>query len=83
MFRPSTLAEKLKASGFRAEVDERVERTGFKIREAQLQKVPYMLVVGDAEVEGKTVSVRSRDGGDLGPVPVKELITRLTAERDR
>ena len=74
------VAERLKAEGFRAEVDERVERTGFKIREAQLHKVPYMLVVGDAEAEAGTVSVRSRDEGDLGPTSVDDLIARLKAE---
>src|SRR6187401_2364944 len=59
--------ETLAAQGLRVEVDERQEKIGYKIREAQLQKVPYMLVVGDREVTERTVSVRSRTGGDLGP----------------
>ncbi len=56
----------LAAAGLRAELDERQEKIGYKIREAQLQKVPYMLVVGDREVAEATVAVRSRSGGDLG-----------------
>ncbi|HEV3215492.1 MAG TPA: threonine--tRNA ligase, partial [Vicinamibacterales bacterium] len=58
--------ERLADAGLRAEVDERQEKIGYKIREAQLQKVPYMLVVGDKEAADGTVSVRSRTGGDLG-----------------
>ena len=54
------------AAGLRAGLDDRQEKIGYKIREAQLQKVPYMLVVGDKEVAEATVSVRSRQGGDLG-----------------
>ena len=77
------VAERLKAGGFRAEVDERVERTGYKIREAQLHKVPYMLIVGDSEAETGTVAVRSREAGDLGPTPVEELIARLKTESDQ
>ncbi|MBW3623036.1 MAG: threonine--tRNA ligase [Armatimonadetes bacterium] len=76
------VAERLKADGFRVEVDERVERTGFKIREAQLHKIPYMLIVGDNEVESGSVSVRARDAGDLGPTPVEDLIARLKQEQD-
>ena len=66
--------EKLSQQGFRVEVDARNERMNLKIREAQLQKVPYMLVVGDREAEGETASVRSRDGGDMGALPVTEVI---------
>jgi threonyl-tRNA synthetase len=58
--------QRLADSGLRAEVDERQEKIGYKIREAQLQKVPYMLVVGDKEAADGTVAVRSRTGGDLG-----------------
>ena len=57
---------RLADSGLRVELDERQEKIGYKIREAQLQKVPYMLVVGDREAAEGTVSVRSRTGGDLG-----------------
>jgi len=56
----------LKAGGMRAEADVRPERMNLKIREAQLQKTPYMLIVGDKEVESATVSVRLRSGEDLG-----------------
>ncbi|MDE2969200.1 MAG: His/Gly/Thr/Pro-type tRNA ligase C-terminal domain-containing protein, partial [Chloroflexota bacterium] len=51
-----------------------------KIRNAQLQKVPYMLVVGDREAEAKAAAVRLRDGSDLGPMPIEELAARMAAE---
>jgi threonyl-tRNA synthetase len=66
--------DRLVAAGVRVEVDERVEKIGYKIREAQLQKVPYMLVIGDKEVADGTVGVRHRAAGDLGPRPVAEFI---------
>ena len=56
----------LAAAGLRVELDERQEKIGYKIREAQLQKIPYMLVTGDREAAEGTVSVRSRSGGDQG-----------------
>jgi threonyl-tRNA synthetase len=71
---------RLQGAGFRAELDERNEKVGHKIREAQLQKVPYMLVVGDKEASAGTVAVRSRDAGDLGPRPVEELLEQARAE---
>jgi threonyl-tRNA synthetase len=58
--------DQLKAAGLRADVDDRQEKINYKIREAQLQKIPYMLVVGDREVETSTVAVRERSGGDKG-----------------
>ena len=64
----------LRAAGLRTEVDDRQEKIGFKIREAQLQKIPYMLVVGDREQAESTVSVRSRAEGDLGPRTVPAFI---------
>jgi threonyl-tRNA synthetase len=64
----------LRAAGLRTEVDDRQEKIGFKIREAQLQKIPYMLVVGDREQAESTVSVRSRAGGDLGSRSVAAFI---------
>jgi threonyl-tRNA synthetase len=76
----TSLRNRMLDAGFRVELDTRNEKTGYKIREAQLQKVPYMLVVGDREVESGAVSVRSRDRGDEGAVPVDELLARLTAE---
>ena len=66
------IKEELLSEGIRVEVDDRNEKTGYKIREAQLQKIPYMLIVGKKEVETKTVSVRSREDGDLGAKDVQE-----------
>ena len=65
----------------RAEIDARNEKLGYKIREAQLQKVPYMLVVGDARGGGGTVSVRRRAGEDLGAMPRARLSSRGCATR--
>ena len=70
----------LVAEGFRAGVDARGERMNLKIRSAQLHKIPYMLVVGDKELEQAAVSVRHREEGDLGPMPISELVTRLGNE---
>lgn len=64
----------LEAAGLRVELDDRLEKIGYKIREAQLQKIPYMLVVGDREASEGTVSVRSRTGGDLGSRPIAEFV---------
>ena len=75
-----TVVEKLRAEGFRAQVDDRNEKTGYKIREAQLQKIPYMLIVGDREAESGEVSVRSRSEGDKGAVAVGDLIDELKQE---
>jgi len=63
--------------GFRVEVDQSNEKLGYKIRQATLQKVPYMIVVGDKEVESKTISVRSRDDGDLGAKSMEEFLGEL------
>jgi threonyl-tRNA synthetase len=78
------VAEQLRAKGVRVHVDDRSEKMNYKIREAQLQKVPYMLVVGDKEIEAKAVAVRHRQAGDLGPssIPaIAEKIARLANER--
>jgi threonyl-tRNA synthetase len=72
--------ESLRGQGFRVEVDARSERMNAKIRDAQLQKVPYMLVVGDREAEADAVSVRTRAGEDLGSMPVFQFINRLRDE---
>jgi threonyl-tRNA synthetase len=69
-----SVRNRLAAGGLRVEVDGRQEKIGFKIREAQLQKVPYMLIVGDREAETDGVAVRSRSGGDLGPRGVDEFL---------
>ena len=71
---------KLKAAGMRVELDDRNEKIGYKIREAQLEKVPYMLVVGDKEVEAGAVAVRSRKNGDMGAMPADEFIAKLVLE---
>ena len=77
----SVLAQ-LGAAGFRAEVDSRNERMNQKIRTAQLQKVPYMLVVGDREAEAGAVAVRTRDAGDLGAMPLPDFVELLGKERE-
>jgi threonyl-tRNA synthetase len=66
--------DQLQAGGLRVELDERQEKINYKIREAQLQKIPYMLVVGDREVENSTVSVRERSGGDKGASTIDAFI---------
>ena len=71
---------RLADTGLRVQVDERQEKIGYKIREAQLQKIPYMLVVGDREVADGAVAVRSRSGGDLGSQPLEAFIA--TAHRE-
>ena len=75
-----TVRERLAAAGFRVELDDRREKIGLKIREAQLQKIPRMLVIGDREVENGTVAVRSRTKGDLGPRALDEVIRALDEE---
>jgi threonyl-tRNA synthetase len=74
------VAATLKAAGLRVTVDARVEKIGFKIREAQLQKVPYMLVVGDRETADGAVAVRSRSGGDLGSRTVEAFLADALTE---
>jgi threonyl-tRNA synthetase len=76
----SWVAGELEAAGLRVEVDERSERMQAKIRDAQLQKVPYMLVVGDKEAEAKAVAVRLRSGEDLGPLHIEEFLLRAVDE---
>ena len=76
----ATVRDRLVAAGLRAELDHRQEKIGYKIREAQLQKVPYMLVVGDREMADGTVSVRSRAAGDLGPGTVDAFIETAVDE---
>ena len=75
-----TVRERLAAAGFRVELDDRSEKIGLKIREAQLQKIPQMLVIGDREVENGTVAVRSRTKGDLGARSLDEVIRALAEE---
>ena len=72
--------QQLVQAGLRVTLDDRNEKIGYKIREAQLQKIPYMLVIGDKEIENNTVSVRSRKNGDLGAVPLTQFIEEAKTE---
>ena len=74
------LRDRLEALGIRTEIDLRNEKIGFKIREAQMMKVPYMLILGDKEAENGVVAVRSRKEGDLGTMTPEELIKKLHEE---
>jgi threonyl-tRNA synthetase len=76
------VAAKLRAAGLRAEVDERSERMQAKIRDAQLKKVPYMLIAGDRDIEGGAVSVRTRENEDKGAIKVDDFVTMLKNEAD-
>ena len=74
------IAAKLSDAGIRVEVDDRNEKIGYKIRAAQTEKIPYMLVIGDKEMESATVAVRKRGEGDLGAMNIDDLIPRLKQE---
>ena len=76
------IVDRLRDAGIRAESDYRSEKIGYKIREAQMQKIPYMLVVGDRDMENQTVSVRTRAGVDLGAMSVDDFRTKCRAEID-
>ena len=71
------VAAKLEAAGYRVETDHRNEKIGKKIRDAQLEKVPYMLVIGDKEAEAGNVSVRHRADGDLGVMSTEDFMAQL------
>ncbi len=75
-------ADKLNEAGLRAECDLRNEKIGYKIREAQLEKIPYMLIIGDKDVENNVVSVRSRKEGDLGTMSYEQFFTKIKEEND-
>jgi threonyl-tRNA synthetase len=77
------VGEHILAAGVRAETDLRNEKISYKIREAQTEKIPYMLVVGDREVAAGKVAVRLRSGKDLGPMPVDEVLARIREEIDQ
>ncbi len=72
--------EQLNEKGIRVELDERQEKLGYKIREAQMSKVPYILVIGDKEIEKNSVGVRARKEGDIGKMSVEDFITRIEEE---
>ena len=77
-----TVKNRLEEVGIRAELDSRNEKIGYKIREAQLQKVPYMLILGDKEKEANNVGVRSRKDGDIGAMELDEFIAKIVEEID-
>ena len=74
------LATRLEEAGIRVEADLRNEKIGYKIRQAQAEKVPYMLIVGDKEVQQGTASLRTRREGDMGPVGIAEFEARVLEE---
>ena len=74
------IADSLKAAGVRVDVDYRNEKVGYKIREAQMQKIPYMLVVGKKEAEDRSVSVRDRKEGDIGVKSLDEIKAQILKE---
>jgi len=76
------LKNKFEAKGLRVELDDRQEKTGYKIREAQLQKVPYMLIIGDKEIEANAVGVRSRKEGDIGQMEIDKFIEKVKYEEE-
>lgn len=74
--------KQLEDKGFRCEVDDRSEKIGYKIREAQLEKVPYMVAVGDKDIENNTISIRKRKEGDLGAMTVEQFLEKIVPDRD-
>ena len=74
--------KQLEDKGFRCEVDDRSEKIGYKIREAQLEKVPYMVIVGDKDIENNTISIRKRKEGDLGAMTVEQFLEKIVPDRD-
>ena len=75
------VSDSLKSAGIRVETDDRNEKLGYKIRSAQMEKVPYMLIVGEKEVEEKAVSVRKRDEGDIGSMKVEEFTAKVLEDK--
>lgn len=80
MDKAAEVTEQLKAAGLRCELDTRNEKIGYKIREAQMDKVPYMLVIGDREAEAGLVAVRSRKDGDLGTMTTEDFLSKALEE---
>ena len=74
------IVDELRNAGWRAELDDRNEKLGYKIREAQLEKIPYAVVIGDREVTDGTIAPRRRGGENLKPVSVKEFMEMLRGE---
>ena len=80
MINNSLIKDILEENGIRVELDDRSEKIGYKIREAQLQKTPYMLILGDKEIENNAVGVRSRKDGDIGQMQLQEFIDKANEE---
>ena len=76
------IAKELEDMGMRVEVDDRNEKIGYKIREAQVQKIPYMVIIGDKDIENDTVSIRHRKDGDLGSMSLNEFKDMMREEID-
>lgn len=76
------ILEQLSKRGIRVTIDSRNEKIGYKIRQAQLEKIPYFFIVGDKEVEEKTISLRSRRDGDLGAMPMQDVIEKIFEENE-
>ena len=76
------VVKKLEANGIRVELDARQEKIGYKIREAQLQKVPYRLIIGDKEIEANAIGVRSRKEGEIGQMDVDKFIEKVKLEEE-
>ena len=76
------IKDMLRNKKVRVEMDDRNEKVGYKIREAQVQKIPYMLVIGDKEVAARSVAVRHREQGDLGAVPLESFLAKIKEEID-
>ena len=74
------VVRKLEEAGLRVELDDRQEKIGYKIREAQLEKTPYMLIIGDKEKEANLVGVRARKAGDIGGMKLEEFISKISEE---
>ena len=74
------IKRQLEEAGLEVTCDHRSEKIGYKIREAQLEKIPYMLVIGDKEVENGVVAVRSRRDGDIGTMPLSDFIAKAVEE---
>lgn len=77
------LKARLEKEGMRVTVDDRNEKIGFKVREAQTQKIPYMLVLGDQEVENKTAALRSRKNENFGAMEIETIVAKFREEIDR
>ncbi|WP_141433890.1 threonine--tRNA ligase [Bacillus sp. 03113] len=73
----------LESAGFRVEIDDRIEKIGLKIREAVIQKVPYMMIIGDKEMENNSLAIRKRKEGNLGEMSMIEVINKFKAERNK